>query len=264
MVDRTRFAALVAARRKEKGLTQRQLAEQLHVSDKAVSKWERALSLPDIELLDPLAQALDLTVTELLRGERLPAGTALPLGEVENLVSDTLALRQAEQAQRESAARPRYLVRWGIAVLPVLAEIAAASLLQGISIRQYLEGIFSGGPMLAVSMGLAFALAVGLGWPERLPDYYDEYKVHGYSNGFVRLNLPGVCLNNRNWPAVKAAAFWGCLGVAVALPLLDLAVWLLAPPDFYWTAWRFSCTFLLLAGIFLPMILAARLADRNP
>lgn len=264
MVDRTRFAALVAARRKEKGLTQRQLAEQLHVSDKAVSKWERALSLPDIELLDPLAQALDLTVTELLRGERLPAGTALPLGEVENLVSDTLALRQAEQAQRESAARRRYLVRWGIAVLPVLAEIAAASLLQGISIRQYLEGIFSGGPMLAVSMGLAFALAVGLGWPERLPDYYDEYKVHGYSNGFVRLNLPGVCLNNRNWPAVKAAAFWGCLGVAVALPLLDLAVWLLAPPDFYWTAWRFSCTFLLLAGIFLPMILAARLADRNP
>ena len=264
MVDRTRFAALVAARRKEKGLTQRQLAEQLHVSDKAVSKWERALSLPDIELLDPLAQALDLTVTELLRGERLPAGTALPLGEVENLVSDTLALRQGEQAQRESAARRRYLVRWGIAVLPVLAEIAAASLLQGISIRQYLEGIFSGGPMLAVSMGLAFALAVGLGWPERLPDYYDEYKVHGYSNGFVQLNLPGVCLNNRNWPAVKAAAFWGCLGVAVALPLLDLAVWLLAPPDFYWAAWRFSCTFLLLAGIFLPMILAARLADRNP
>lgn len=264
MVDRTRFAALVAARRKEKGLTQRQLAEQLHVSDKAVSKWERALSLPDIELLDPLAQALDLTVTELLRGERLPAGTALPLGEVEHLVSDTLTLRQAEQARRESAARRRYLVRWCIALLPVLAEIAAASLLQGISIRQYLEGFSSGGPMLAVAMGLAFALAVGLSWPERLPDYYDEYKVHGYSNGFVRLNLPGVRLNNRNWRAVKAAAFWGCLGVAVALPLLDLAVWFLAPPEFYWTAWRFSCTFLLLAGIFLPMILAARLAGRDP
>lgn len=53
MVDRTKFAALVTARRKARGLTQRQLAEQLHVSDKAVSKWERALSLPDIELLEP-------------------------------------------------------------------------------------------------------------------------------------------------------------------------------------------------------------------
>ena len=52
-MDKTKFAALVAARRKAKGLTQKQLADRLHVSDKAVSKWERALSLPDIELLEP-------------------------------------------------------------------------------------------------------------------------------------------------------------------------------------------------------------------
>ena len=44
MVDRNKFAAFVSARRREKGMTQRQLAEQLHVSDKAVSKWERGVS----------------------------------------------------------------------------------------------------------------------------------------------------------------------------------------------------------------------------
>ena len=83
MIDKNRFAAFISSRRREKGLTQRQLAERLHVSDKAVSKWERALSLPDIALLEPLADALGVTVTELLRGEALPPETRLDLSEVD-------------------------------------------------------------------------------------------------------------------------------------------------------------------------------------
>ncbi len=50
-IDKTRFGGFVALCRKEKGLTQKQLAQRLYVSDKAVSKWERGLSLPDISLL---------------------------------------------------------------------------------------------------------------------------------------------------------------------------------------------------------------------
>ena len=72
-IDNARFGAFVARLRKEKGLTQRQLAELVGVSDKAVSKWERGLSLPDISLLEPLADALGVTVAELLHGERLDA-----------------------------------------------------------------------------------------------------------------------------------------------------------------------------------------------
>ena len=56
--------------RREKELTQKDLAERLHVSVQAVSKWERGLSCPDIALLEPLAEALGLTVTELLSGQR--------------------------------------------------------------------------------------------------------------------------------------------------------------------------------------------------
>ena len=62
LIDKTQFGGFVALCRKEKGLTQKQLAQRLYVSDKAVSKWERGLSLPDISLLQPLAQALDLSV----------------------------------------------------------------------------------------------------------------------------------------------------------------------------------------------------------
>lgn len=65
-IDRAAFGAFVAAQRKEKGCTQKELADRLFVSDKAVSKWERGLSFPDISLLVPLSQALDVTVMELL------------------------------------------------------------------------------------------------------------------------------------------------------------------------------------------------------
>ena len=52
-IDNGKFGAFLVQLRQEKGLTQKELAEKLYVSDKAVSKWERGLSLPDIALLQP-------------------------------------------------------------------------------------------------------------------------------------------------------------------------------------------------------------------
>lgn len=57
--------------REERGLTQTQLASVLNVSDKAVSKWETGRGYPDITLLEPLAAALGISVTELLAGESI-------------------------------------------------------------------------------------------------------------------------------------------------------------------------------------------------
>ena len=54
-IDRQKFGTFVATLRKEKGITQKELAEQLFISDKAVSKWETASSVPSIDLLIPLA-----------------------------------------------------------------------------------------------------------------------------------------------------------------------------------------------------------------
>lgn len=161
-MDKTKFAALVAARRKAKGLTQKQLADRLHVSDKAVSKWERALSLPDIELLEPLAAALDVTVTELLRGEQLPPETALPLNEVETLVSDSLKLGGEEQAARERQARYRYFLRWVVCAVAVGLEVAAVSLLKGVPLWTYLFAAAGSGPVLAVAWGWGSAWRWGL------------------------------------------------------------------------------------------------------
>ena len=54
----TDAGALIAQLRKEQGLTQKQLAEQLHISDRTISKWERGSGFPDVSLLEPLADAL--------------------------------------------------------------------------------------------------------------------------------------------------------------------------------------------------------------
>lgn len=60
----------ICARRKELNLSQKDLAEKLNVTDKAVSKWETGRSAPNISILEPLAEVLGVTVAELLKGEK--------------------------------------------------------------------------------------------------------------------------------------------------------------------------------------------------
>ena len=69
-MDAMKTGALIAQARKEKGLTQKELAEKVYVSVQAVSKWEKGKNFPDLALMEPLADELGLTVTELLAGER--------------------------------------------------------------------------------------------------------------------------------------------------------------------------------------------------
>ena len=72
MKDQT-MGAMIAALRKEKGMTQLDLAQQLGVTDKAVSKWERELSCPDVNTIPKLAEILGVSVEELMGAERKPA-----------------------------------------------------------------------------------------------------------------------------------------------------------------------------------------------
>ena len=72
-MDANKTGELIAARRRELGLSQEELAARLHVTDKAVSKWETGRGMPGIESLEPLSEALGLSVSEILGGRRLTA-----------------------------------------------------------------------------------------------------------------------------------------------------------------------------------------------
>ncbi len=70
MLDQKKIGRFLAERRRARGLTQRQLAEKLGLSDRTVSKWECGDGLPELANILPLCQALGITADELLRGER--------------------------------------------------------------------------------------------------------------------------------------------------------------------------------------------------
>lgn len=69
-MERKSIGTFIAALRRSNGMTQKELAEKLNVSDKAVSRWERDESLPDLMLLPVIADIFHVTADELLRGER--------------------------------------------------------------------------------------------------------------------------------------------------------------------------------------------------
>ena len=76
-MDQIKIGAFIAANRKKLGLTQVQLAEQLGVSNKSVSKWERCVCLPDVSLYQPLCGILDSSLTEFFAGEKLSEETLI-------------------------------------------------------------------------------------------------------------------------------------------------------------------------------------------
>ena len=112
-MDAKATGGLIARRRKEQNWSQGDLAERLHVTDKAVSKWETGRGLPSVDLLEPLAEALGLTVSELLSGRELTP-EELP--------------RAAEAQVMESMERERRMRRRGFFATAALALIGIAAI----------------------------------------------------------------------------------------------------------------------------------------
>ena len=121
-MEPTRISRFIAERRKALGLTQRQLAEQLSVSDKAVSKWETGRGLPDVLLMPPLCAALGITVNDLLSGERVGEGDYRKKAE-ENMME--LMRENAENRQRLLQS----IACGGVTVVAVCALVALAAFL---------------------------------------------------------------------------------------------------------------------------------------
>ena len=84
--------------RKSHGWTQRELAEKLNVTDRAVSKWERGLNFPDMAILEPLAKALGSTVVEILGLENVPQNECVD-------VVTAVAVKETERIKKETRER---------------------------------------------------------------------------------------------------------------------------------------------------------------
>lgn len=109
----------IAELRKEKGLTQKDLAEKLNVTDKAVSKWERGINFPELTVMENLAEALDTTVVDLLSLEKATS---------EEVVEEVTRLSVFEKEHILQELRIRSYLKIIIEIIVFLALIQASKI----------------------------------------------------------------------------------------------------------------------------------------
>lgn len=137
-MDRGKTGALIASARRTQGLTQQALAGRVHVTAKAVSKWERGRSFPGVDVLPALAAALGLPVEALLSGEAPPPTAAREGG------LHAVPERPASPAER-GPARPAAKARNKKRRARLAAALVALSLAAGGVLWRYGGAIFQRG-----------------------------------------------------------------------------------------------------------------------
>ncbi len=239
-IDKKKFGAFVARLRKEKGYTQKELAEKLYLSDKAVSKWETGVSLPDTAMFLPLAEILGVTVTELLLCER--GENPMEASQVEELVQTVIRSSEDRPAcMKKSFWKPIYF----------------CSLLMGAMLLwvQYRSGRPSSCVVTGFLLGAVFGGYYCFGAKEKLPAYYDQNQISGVADGVFRMNVPGLYFNNSNWPHILLIIrIWACCAMTVypvlAVILSRFAWWSVAELYVFLT--------LLLGGLFVPVYVVGK------
>ncbi|MBR6634887.1 MAG: helix-turn-helix domain-containing protein [Clostridia bacterium] len=128
-MDQAKIGRFVAECRKNKNLTQAQLAEKLNITDRAVSKWETGRAMPDSSIMLALCDVLSITVNDLLCGEKI-------IMENSNQKNEQLLLEMAKELERKN--KTIWTSMWAIMIVSMTALFA------GILIAAFLipEGIW--------------------------------------------------------------------------------------------------------------------------
>lgn len=250
-IDKMEFGEFISDLRKKKGYTQKELAQRLYISDKAISKWECGISMPDITLLIPLASILDVTVTELLENRRFMDSAEMNPQQVETLVKKALTFSE-ENPKKAKEQKLKYGMIFVACLGIVVLEMVIFKLL-GYTALQLVENNIFIMELLCIIFGAYFWFFI----KEKLPNYYDENKINAFSDGIFRMNIPGVRFNNSNWPyIVLTGRLWSVLS-AITFPIIYLI-----GNEFFPEIWRMGGVFveliLFLGGLFVPMYVVAK------
>ncbi len=250
-IDKEKFGAFVASCRKEKGMTQQELADKLFLSNKAVSKWETGNSIPDVALLIPLSEVLGVSVMELLECRRMEPVASLSTEQADTLVKKVIGLSGREQIKAAPGRGKRALLLMGCTLVSIL-EAAVVMLMELPGNTQFLNGM-----MLVMASMLTVGVYYYIFAKQRVPAYYDENKISVYSDGMVRINFPGVHINNRNWHYIIRSMRITTAAMLMGYPLLCLLCMVWLPK--IWQAWSVYISLAaILGGLFIPVYVVGR------
>lgn len=115
-MDQIRIGKFIAESRKQKNLTQSQLSEKLGITDKAISKWERGIAMPDSSIMLELCDILGITVNELLSGEKINM-------ENNNQKNEQLLLEMTKELEKKN--KMIWSCMWAIMIVSITALIAS-------------------------------------------------------------------------------------------------------------------------------------------
>ena len=236
-INNEKFGKFLSEMRKEKSMTQKELADKLFVSDKTVSKWERGNSMPNVTLLMPIADVLGITVTELLTGEKISENNSLNTDEVEKLVINSLDLSVRDTIRQRKK-------NWIYAFLITIGVVIAQAILMtvsGITIEQMGDSIYISFLMLVFAVCCIFVKEV-------LPTYYDKDKINFVSQGVFKIHMPGLAFNNGNWIYVLTVFRLFTLGAAILAPILCYLCISIGGVDL-WNSIKYPSILILLAGL---------------
>lgn len=213
-MNKAELGLFICKLRKEKNMTQKELADKLVISDKAVSKWERGISYPDITLLEPLSLILGVSITELVQGRKIDMDEKE--NNVEKMMQETLDIGNEQCfTMQKKLLRLRIITIFSFVLLAALECVLLFLFgvdMEKASIHMWtVEG-------LVVFFGIYFWVIA----KEKIPVYYDENKISCYTDGFMQLSIPGVHFNNSNLPhIINALRVWS-VAVMIGYPVLTL------------------------------------------
>lgn len=246
-IDKKKFGAFVAALRKEKGITQKELSEQLCISDKAVSKWETGVSLPDTVLLIPLANLLDVSVTELLMCERLPNNDVLKPDKVEDIVKTAITYAD-ESPERAYQVKSKWIVFYGFSLL-----ICCIGTFLNYTTAQPCMETLEALALLSAVFGAYFCCFVRT----KLSSFYDENSVNIFYDGPFRMNVPGVKFNNRNWPHIVRTLRLSLCLCMILFPIINIVAGSIVT-DVWENIGKYVFLAMFLCGVLLPIYVVGK------
>jgi len=229
-MERKTIGTFIAALRRTNGMTQKELAERLGVSDKTVSHWEREESAPDLTMIPVLAEIFHVTCEEILRGERMPApeGTS---GEGMGSRAEKQMLHLLGQARTKF--QTRSMIAAGLPVLGLLSAMIFNFGFQRAYIGFFAACVFYTAAFICgtVFCRLAFASYGGDEWEgeerNRLKavTFRDTIRLLSLTMMMLGASAPLVLIARNAYQGVLAGPWFlaGLLGALVALLLCHIA-----------------------------------------
>ena len=193
-MDQIKIGGFLKDLRKEKGITQEQLAEKLGVSGRTISRWETGNNMPDISLLVEIAEYFDVSIPEIIKGERKSEDMEAETKEVAETMSD---YAKAEKEQLLKSIRNMSII--GLAALLIFMVLN-------------ITGAYDRNDLLRYAYGISEALI-----------YVTVVMFPLYTTGLLsklRINRTNYKFNSIPWPLMKVIAFIVAFAVAALIRIL--------------------------------------------